>query len=42
MASFGYPKHRQLKNNLHDNILEFKVHFESKLILIQWLMKNIG
>jgi hypothetical protein len=23
--------------NLHDNILEFKVHFESKLILIQQL-----
>jgi hypothetical protein len=23
--------------NLHNNIFEFKVHFESKLILIQWL-----
>jgi len=23
--------------NLYDNILELKVHFESKLILIQWL-----
>jgi hypothetical protein len=23
--------------NLHDNILELKVHFELKLILIQWL-----
>jgi hypothetical protein len=22
---------------LHDNILDFKVHIESKLILIQWL-----
>jgi hypothetical protein len=23
--------------NLHDNILELKIHFESRLILIQWL-----
>jgi hypothetical protein len=23
--------------NLYDNILEFKIHFELKLILIQWL-----
>jgi hypothetical protein len=23
--------------HLHDNIFEFKVHFESKLIMIQWL-----
>jgi hypothetical protein len=22
---------------LHDNILELKIHFESRLILIQWL-----
>jgi hypothetical protein len=29
-------KSKKLKN-LHDNILELKVHFESKLILIQWL-----
>jgi hypothetical protein len=30
MTSFNYPKHKQ-------KTLEFKVHFESKLILIQWL-----
>ncbi len=38
MASFGYTKHK-LKNlefaQQHFSIL--KVHFESKLILIQWL-----
>jgi hypothetical protein len=39
MASFPYSKHKKLKN-LHDNILEFKVHFELKLILIQWLNEN--
>jgi hypothetical protein len=37
MVFFGYPKHKKKKFNLHDNILELKVHFESKLILIQWL-----
>jgi hypothetical protein len=29
--------YKVLNKNLHGNILEFKVHFESKLILIQWL-----
>jgi hypothetical protein len=38
MASFGNPKHKGKKlYNVHENILEFKVHFESKLNLIQWL-----
>jgi hypothetical protein len=38
MVSFGYPKHRAKKiENLHDNPLELKVYFESKLILIQQL-----
>jgi hypothetical protein len=27
--------------NVHDNILELKVHFESKLSLIQWLNEEI-
>jgi hypothetical protein len=36
MASFCYFKHKE-KINLHNNILELKVHLESKLILIQWL-----
>jgi hypothetical protein len=27
---------KKLKN-LHNNIFEFKIHFESKLISIQWL-----
>jgi len=27
---------KKLKN-LHDNILKLKLHFESKIILIQWL-----
>jgi hypothetical protein len=31
MVSFGNLEH------VHDNILEFKVHLESKLNLIQWL-----
>jgi hypothetical protein len=36
MASFAYPKHKLKKlKNLHDNVFELKVHFESKLILIQ-------
>jgi hypothetical protein len=36
MTSFDYPKHKTKKlENLHDNILKLKVHFESKLILIQ-------
>jgi hypothetical protein len=37
MTSFGYPKHKNKIKIiiLHDNILELKVHFESKLILIQ-------
>jgi hypothetical protein len=26
--------------NLHDNVLELQVNFESKLILIQWLDEN--
>jgi hypothetical protein len=37
MASFGNSKHKKKKLNVHDNILGFKVHFESKLNLIQWL-----
>jgi hypothetical protein len=41
MTSFGYFKQKQKAfKNLHDNILDFKVHFESKLILIQWLDEN--
>jgi len=27
---------------LHDNILKLKVHFTSKLFLIQWLDEDIG
>jgi hypothetical protein len=35
VTSFGYPKQKQKKlKNLHDNILELKVQFELKLILI--------
>jgi len=37
MASFGYFKDKIYFFNLHDNILELKVHLESKFILIQWL-----
>jgi hypothetical protein len=40
MTSFGYLKHKKIKiklESLHDDILELKVHFESKLILIQQL-----
>ncbi len=37
MVFFGYHKHKQKIKNLHDNILELKIHFESKLILIQQL-----
>jgi hypothetical protein len=37
MASFGYFKHKKKKSNFHNNILELKVHLESKLILIQQL-----
>jgi hypothetical protein len=38
MLVFNYPKHKQKKlQNLHVNILELQVHFESKLILTQWL-----
>jgi methyl coenzyme M reductase subunit D len=36
--SFGNPKHMKKKLlNVHDNSLELKIHFESKLNLIQWL-----
>jgi hypothetical protein len=37
MVLFGYHKHKQKIKKLHDNILELKVHFESKLIFIQRL-----
>jgi hypothetical protein len=38
MLSFDHLKHKQKKlQNLHDNILELKVQFELKLILIQQL-----
>jgi hypothetical protein len=40
MTSFDYPKHKQNKLKLHDNVLEFKVHLESKIILIQSLDKE--
>jgi len=36
MAPFGNPKQEKKKlENVHDNILELKAHFESKLNLIQ-------
>jgi hypothetical protein len=35
MVSFGYHKHKKKLKNLHDNILDFKVHFQFKFILIQ-------
>jgi hypothetical protein len=38
MVFFGYPKHKQ--KTLNDNILELKVHFELKLILIQRLKEE--
>ncbi len=38
MASFENPKHKKKKiQNVHNNILEHKTHFELKLGLIQWL-----
>ncbi len=38
MAFFDYFIHKKKKlKNLHDNILEFKIHFELKIILIQQL-----
>ncbi len=38
MTSFENLKHKEKKlQNVHDNILELKVHFESKLSLIHWL-----
>jgi hypothetical protein len=37
MVPFSNLKQKQKIHNLHDNILDLKVHFESKLILIQWL-----
>jgi hypothetical protein len=38
MTSFGNLKHKKKKlQNVHDNILELKVHFQSKFNLIQWL-----
>ncbi len=40
MTSFDYPKHKQNNLKLHDNVLEFKVHLESKIILIQSLDKE--
>jgi hypothetical protein len=38
MAIFGNSKHKQKTLECaHDNIMEFKVQYESNLILIQWL-----
>jgi hypothetical protein len=38
MTSFGTPKHtKEKKLNVHDNILELKAQFKSKLNLIQSL-----
>jgi hypothetical protein len=37
MASFGYLTTSKKLKNLHDNILELEIHFELKLIWIQWL-----
>ncbi len=37
MTSFGYRKHKKNKIKLYDNILDFKVHFESKVTLMQQL-----
>jgi hypothetical protein len=38
IAPFDDPKHKFKKNKkFHDNIVELKVNFELKLILIQWL-----
>jgi hypothetical protein len=36
MTSFGWFKHKQKSLEFAQH-LEFKIHFESKLILIQWL-----
>jgi hypothetical protein len=41
MAFFGNPKHKKKIFNVHDNILELKAYFESKLSLIQWLDEEI-
>jgi hypothetical protein len=35
MTFFDYFIYKKKKLNLHDNILEFKIHFELKIILIQ-------
>jgi hypothetical protein len=38
MTFFGNLKHKKRKlQNVHDNILGLKAHFESKFNLIQWL-----
>jgi hypothetical protein len=37
MTSFGYRKHKKNKIKLYDNILDFKIHFESKVTLMQQL-----
>jgi hypothetical protein len=42
MTFFGNPKHMKKKlQNVHDNILELKAHFESKFNLIQWLDEEV-
>jgi hypothetical protein len=42
MTSFGYPIHNKKLKNIRDNILELKVHFESKLISIKRLNEKVG
>jgi hypothetical protein len=37
MAFFGNPKHKKKLYKTHNNILELKAHFKSKLSLRQWL-----
>jgi hypothetical protein len=37
MTSFGWFKHKQKSLEFAQQHLELKIHFESKLILIQWL-----
>jgi hypothetical protein len=38
MAFFKNLKHKKKElKNVHDNTLELKTHFETKLSLIQWL-----
>ncbi len=37
MVFFGYHQHKKKNSKFHEKILEFKVHFESKSILIQQL-----